>query len=67
MALLIHEIFAGADGRSRILIFAEASGMSGLGGGGSGLLPSSSNVEIAIAATAMAGLSFAATLERRKI
>ncbi|KAI3453322.1 hypothetical protein Pfo_009985 [Paulownia fortunei] len=57
---LMHEIFPGGDGRRRIVIFAEASG--GSGGGGSGLFVSSSNVGIAIAVTAMAGLALAATL-----
>ncbi|XP_011070380.1 small G protein signaling modulator 1 isoform X2 [Sesamum indicum] len=57
---LMHQIFPGGDGRRRITIFAEASG--GLGGGGSGLFASSSNGEIAIAVTAMAGLALAATI-----
>lgn len=57
---LMHEIFPAADGRRKIIIFAEASG--GSGGGGSGILASSSNVGIAIAVTAMAGLALTATL-----
>lgn len=58
--LLMPEIFLGGDGRSRIFFFAEANG--GSGGGGSALIPSSFNVGIAIAVTAMAGLALAATL-----
>ncbi|KAL6566223.1 hypothetical protein OROGR_001838 [Orobanche gracilis] len=57
---LMHEIFPGGDDRHRIVIFAAASG--GSVGGGSGLLGSSSNVGIAIAVTAMAGLALAVTL-----
>ncbi|KAG8382563.1 hypothetical protein BUALT_Bualt05G0090400 [Buddleja alternifolia] len=57
---LMHEIFPAGDGRRRIIIFAEASGGSGVGG--SGLFPSNSNVGIAVAVTAMAGLALAATL-----
>ncbi|KAL6568944.1 hypothetical protein OROHE_003685 [Orobanche hederae] len=57
---LMHEIFPGGNDRQRIVIFAAASGVSV--GGGSGPLGSSSNVGIAIAVTAMAGLALAATL-----
>ncbi|KAL6579224.1 hypothetical protein OROMI_009440 [Orobanche minor] len=57
---LMHEIFPGGNDRQRIVIFAAASGVSV--GGGSGPLGSSSNVGIALAVTAMAGLALAATL-----
>ncbi|KAH6774025.1 Ypt/Rab-GAP domain of gyp1p superfamily protein [Perilla frutescens var. hirtella] len=58
--LLMPEIFIGGDGQRRIVLFAEASG--GSAGGGSALIPSSFNVGIAIAVTAMAGLALAVTL-----
>lgn len=71
----MFDIFSGGDGRRRggiISIFAEAGGGGGGGGGGSGGgfwgsssssvgLPAS-NVGLAIAVTAMAGLALAATV-----
>ncbi|KAL1568783.1 rab GTPase-activating protein 22-like isoform X1 [Salvia divinorum] len=58
--LFMPEIFLGGYDHSRIFFFAEANG--GSGGGGNVLIPSSFNVGIAIAVTAMAGLALAATL-----